>query len=134
MSLKNWANSGLFDSAVCLNVVDLDNSNSAATGVDVSAFPGANFAIVTVTTPNEVTDTGGTWTVTDGATLGGGYSTASQSESHVTTPGTSSVATQVAILGFVPNPDRPFVKPLFTKADTDADVTAAAYLLAYKGL
>lgn len=132
MSQVKWASSALFDGHVFLLETDLDNANSAATGFPAEV--GSRYAVVCVTTPNEITDTGGTWTITNSATEGGQYTTATQSESAVTTPGTTSVDTQITVLGFVPDPAKPFYKPQFTKADTDADVTVSAFVLSYRNV
>jgi hypothetical protein len=135
MTLSRWDNAALFTSSEVLAPADLDNANTNMTAHDVTVYaPGSRFLVLVTVLPNEVTDTGMVFTVTDAATSGGQYATTGKSSSATSTPGTASTARHVLELSFAPTQGRPFVKVVGTKVDTDSDVTVQAHLVAYRAV
>ena len=96
-----------------------------STDFDVRAYvPGARFLLVLNAFETNVANTGGTWTVTESATDGGTYTTASTTGSLAATPATA--GNSVRTVSVKPNPAKPFVLVTYTGADanTEVDITA----------
>lgn len=98
-----------------------------STDFDVRAYaPGSKFVLVLASHETNAGNTGGTWTVTESATDGGSYTTA-------TTDGSlAAIGTGTDVLRVVsvyPNPAKPFVLVTFTGADANAEVDITATLI-----
>lgn len=99
-----------------------------STDFDVREYPpGARFLLVLNAFETNVANTGGTWTVTESATDGGSYSTATTTGSLAATPATAGNA--VRTVSVSPNKAKPFVLVTYTGADANAEVDITATLI-----
>lgn len=107
-----------------------DATVTAGTAFDTSSYAaGARFLLVLTAFQTNVANTGGAWTVTESATSGGSYTTATTGGTltvPATTPGTT-----VRTVDVTPNPLKPWVKATFTGTDatTEVDVVAAVVVV-----
>lgn len=100
---------------------------TVATGADIDTRaydPGSRFLLILDAFETDVTNTGGTWTVTESETDGGTYTAATTSGSLTATGATPGNVQRV--VSFLPNPAKPFVHPVFTPADASCDVDVTA--------
>ena len=111
------------NSVVASRVVD----TTPVTGIDIDTrayAPGSRFLLILDAFETNAANTGGTWTVTESATDGGAYTTATTSGSLAAT---GAVAGNVQrVVSILPNPDMPWVHPVFTRADANAEVDVTA--------
>lgn len=131
MSLVRWAGQGQFtvtNLVPASRVVDATPVLSAA--VDLRTLPaGARHVIVMDAFETNAGNTGGTWAVTESATSGGSYTTATTSGSLAATPATAGNAQRKVAL--YPNSAKPFIKVSYTGADANAEVDITANLISY---
>jgi hypothetical protein len=120
------------DTVTAVNLVPAtrvaDATPVTGTDFDVRAYPrGSRFLLVLDAFETNVANTGGTWTVTESETDGGSYTAATTDGSLAATGATpGNVQRVVSVLG---NPAKPFVHPVFTGADANAEVDVTAILL-----
>lgn len=99
-----------------------------STDFDVRTYaPGSRFLLVLNAFETNVANTGGTWTVTESATDGGSYTTATLGGSLAATP--ASAGNNVQKVAVYPNSAKPFVLVTYTGADANAEVDVSATLL-----
>lgn len=99
-----------------------------STDFDVRTYPaGSRFLLVLNAFETNAANTGGTWTVTESATDGGSYTTATVGGSLAATPATA--GNNVQTVAVYPNSAKPFVLVTFTGATADAEVDISATLL-----
>lgn len=98
-----------------------------STDFDVRAYaPGSKFLLILESHETNAGNTGGTWTVTESATDGGSYTTAT-TDGSLTAIGTGTDVQRV--VSVYPNPAKPFVLVTFTGADANAEVDVTATLV-----
>lgn len=99
-----------------------------STDFDVRAYPhGSRFLLILNAFETNVANTGGVWTVTESATDGGDYTTATI---HGTLANTGEAAgNDVQAVAVNPNPDMPFVLVTYTGDTADAEVDISATLV-----
>lgn len=106
----------------------VDATPVLATDFDVRAYPhGSRFLVILSAFETNTGNTGGTWTVTESATDGGSYTTASKHGSLVATPATA--GNDVQTVAVLPNPAKPFVLVTYTGADANAEVDITVTLV-----
>jgi len=99
-----------------------------STDFDVRSYaPGSRFLIVLSAFETNAGNTGGTWTVTESATDGGSYTTATLSSALTATP--ASAGNDVQKVAVYPNSAKPFVLVTYTGADANAEVDITATLV-----
>lgn len=104
-----------------------DATPVTSTDFDVRSYaPGSKFLLVLESHETNAGNTGGTWTVTESATDGGSYTTAT-TDGALTAIGTSTDVQRV--VSVYPNPAKPFVLVTFTGADVNAEVDVTATLV-----
>jgi hypothetical protein len=119
------------DEVTCVQVMPASRVADAtpvlSTDFDVRAYaPGSRFLLVLSSHETNAGNTGGTWTVTESATDGGEYTTATTDGSLAVTGAATDVQRVVAVK---PNPAKPFVLVTFTGADANAEVDVTATLV-----
>lgn len=101
-----------------------------ATDFDVRTYaPGSRFLLVLSAFETNANNTGGTWTVTESATDGGSYTTATIGGSLSATPATA--GNNVQKVSVYPNSAKPFVLVTYTGADanTEVDITVTLVVI-----
>jgi hypothetical protein len=119
------------DEITVLNILpafDEDGGTSkAATEFDVRTYaPGSRFLLI-LDVEGAAGNTGGTWSVGESATTGGGVTAATTDGSLAATG--SSTANVQRVVSLKPNPAKPFVTVLFTDADASTDAYLTAQLV-----
>jgi len=89
--------------------------------------PGSRFLLVLSAYETSAANTGGDWTVTESATDGGSYTTATTHGTLASTPAAS--GNSVQYVSVYPNVSKPYVLVTFTGADADTEVDISAMLL-----
>lgn len=99
-----------------------------STDFDVRSYaPGSRFLLVLNAFETNVANTGGTWTVTESATDGGSYTTATTGGTLAATP--ASAGNSVQKVSVYPNSAKPFVLVTYTGADANAEVDITVTLV-----
>ena len=99
----------------------------AATEFDTRAYPPGSRFLIVMDCEGAAGNTGGTWSVGESATTGGGVTAATTAGSLAATG--ASTANVQRVVSMLPNPAKPFVTVLFTDADASTDAYLNVNLL-----
>lgn len=124
----NWAVDEPLQTVSLLAAFDEDGGTSKnATEFDVRTYPAGSRFLLILDITGESGNTGGTWSVGESATSGGGV-TAATTNGSLTATG-ASTANVRRVVSLKPNAAKPFVTVKFTDADAATDGRLAVTLL-----